>query len=1672
MNGLGMTGNGTPGSIIKLYDSNGVLVAEVEVDSNGNWSIPVSMLPGGTTVGFSGSFTVTDIYGNVSDPTIITSIDSIPPSDPITTAATGAGLYGTAEPGSTVYLLDANGNIITSVIVDSTGHWFIPVASFPGGIISPFTGSIKVVDPAGNESAIVNLNLGSSIDLSAPIQPLTTTQNATGLSGVAEPGSTINLLDSNGNIVASVVVDNTGQWTLPASSFPNGTSNGFNGSIVSVDAAGNISPPTIIHTIDGLAPNPPVITIANASGLFGTAEANSFVKMFDSSTTLISSTITDVIGNWVFAPDKFPGGVTNGFVGTLTSTDMVGNQSSATTIPTIDGQTPAAPVITIANATGIFGTAEPNAVIRMYNSLGILVNGTTSDNAGNWSIPNIRFPGNVTNGFSGYLTQTDIAGNTSTQATINPVDGLAPNQPVVLIANYYGISGTAESGSRISLKDNTGTEVAFTFTDLNGNWSIPASSFPGQATDGFIGSLTATDQVGNVSVTSTLPEINGTLPITALTNYTDNVGTITSINSTAATTDDTTPGINIGPGIVDTPLLYIGGTLTAATYDSVAGTLTPTVALSNGTYDFTYTLTDTAGNISLPSATLTITVDTVAPTTPSAPSSYDDNVGSITNSTSTALTTDDTTPGINIGTPLTDTPKLYIDNVVVASTYNASTGTITPNTALTDGVYNFSYTLTDAVGNESGRSPDLAITIDLTSPNTPTNAPASYVDNVGPITSNTSVAPITDDTTPGIKVGFGLSNTPKLYVNGSVVSATYSAVAGTLTPNSALSEGVNVITYTLTDAAGNESGQSPAITITIDITAPSTETIASYVDNVGIIQSNSSIAASTDDTTPGINVGIALTDTPKLYIGGILTAATYNAIIGSLTPNVALTQGTYSFTYTLTDAIGNESLPSASFSITIDTTAPTTPGSAPASYDDNVGSITNTASTAIITDDTTPGINVGTGLTDTVKLYINDSLVVSNYDSVAGTLTPFYTLAEGTYAFSYTLSDSIGNESGQSPAISITIDITPPTAPLNKPSSYVDNVGSIQSTTSNSVVTDDTTPGINIGPGLTNTPKLYVNGVYTAATYVSGTGIITPNSPLTDGLKTITYTLSDVAGNESAQSPAITFTVDTVAPTTTTPTTFLDNVGPYQFTNSVLSITDDNRPGINIGTDLTDIVKLYVDTVLTPASYDSSLGTLTPTLPVSDGTRTFAYTLTDTAGNESTQSGTLTLVIDTIPPTTPVTAPASYADNVGYIQSATSTASTTNDTTPGINIGSGLSDVPTLYVNGVLAESTYDSVAGTLTPNTELSEGTYNFTYSIRDIAGNESGQSPALSITIDTTPPTTPAIAPYSYVDGNGNNSTASVTGAIAAVKVNNYVAAAYYRLYDNDVFVDSTASTDPNDSSKKILTAATAIVVGGSHTLKYTILDSAGNESGKSPGLNVTIDNLAEVTAVTLSWGSALNAATLWANGTVTATTNSVENGQTVSATVRRHWNFNNTYRYPDDWPAITSTHTGTVSGNSAVVTIPAADMENINVVGSDYSQYVYAVFCEVYDSYSNWGFKSQGFSVNFTPVISGITTSWGSELNATERSAGGTITVSNSNAVPGATVTVYLLSIETGPADVTATGSVTSTAGNTVVTFSSSALSLLTVNVFYDVWASVASGGNLSTMYKQRMVFTNLA
>ncbi|WP_436662216.1 BapA/Bap/LapF family large adhesin [Acinetobacter sp. P1(2025)] len=152
-------------------------------------------------------------------------------------------------------------------------------------------------------------------------------------------------------------------------------------------------------------------------------------------------------------------------------------------------------------------------------------------------------------------------------------------------------------------------------------------------------------------------------------------------------------------------------TITAG--DLTAGQITVpvTVPPEGQPLEVQVSIKDPAGNTSS-TVTETASVDTTAPATPVAPSSYADNVGAIQNPTSTAVTTDDNTPGINVGVGLTDTPTLYVDGVAVDAVYDPVTGTLTPNTPLLDGVYDFSYTLTDAAGNESAQSPTLTIEID------------------------------------------------------------------------------------------------------------------------------------------------------------------------------------------------------------------------------------------------------------------------------------------------------------------------------------------------------------------------------------------------------------------------------------------------------------------------------------------------------------------------------------------------------------------------------------------------------------------------------------------------------------------------------------------------------------------------------------------------------------------------------------------------------------------------------------------------------------------------------------------------------------------------------------------------------------------------------------------------
>jgi hypothetical protein len=924
----------------------------------------------------------------------------------------------------------------------------------------------------------------------------------------------------------------------------------------------------------------------------------------------------------------------------------------------------------------------------------------------------------------------------------------------------------------------------------------------------------------------------------ALISYNDAVGAIINPSSTASTTDDTTPGINVGPGIAHMTNLYIDDVLTPSTYDVVTGILTPVTALSDASYAFKYSITDVAGNESDRSTALTIIIDTVAPTTPSIPSSYKDDVTPIVNISNTATATNDTKPGINIGLNITDTLKLYIDGVLAESTYNP-VGTLTPVTALSDGVYEFTYTQTDPAGNVSGKSPVYSITIDTASPVTPIK-PTSYNDNVGTIINAINTATTTDDTKPGINIGPSITHTTNLYIDNVLTPSTYDTVTGILTPVAALSDASHVFKYSLSDAAGNESEKSPDYTITIDTAPPTTPSIPiSYKDDVGTVANTSNTAATTDDTKPGINIGLNITDTIKLYIDGVFSESTYNSD-GTLTPVDDLSDGVHKFTYTRTDPAGNVSGKSPDYIITIDTVAPATPLT-PVTYDDGTATIINLASTELITNDNMPGINIGVGITDSPKLYVDNVLTASTYNSVTGTLTPNAILLDGIRHCTYSITDAAGNESGRSAGFNIIIDTVEPGTPV-APDSYTDNIGIYTLTESTDATTDDTKPGILIGFGIVDAITLYIGGVITAHDYNPVAGTLAPKQILLDGLHSFTYTLTDVAGNVSLPSPAYSITINTVPPITptTAPTTYVDNVGGIVSTTSTAPTTDDQTPGINVGTSLAGTPNLYIDGDLVLSKY--ATGVLTPINRLYDGLHKFAYSVTDKDGLESGVSPSKDITIDTLViniqasvlpastdntlnvtgggpnvtyaitggtppafhfskssgitfsdtvlfdapattvqlsisftvsvisasgdvvttrvittevsapivpivpiPTTPAIAPLSYVDDSGTVVNLTSTSSTTTDTTPGINIPTGLTDTPKLYANDILVLTTYSGVV--LTPLTQMAPGEYAFTYTLTNATG-ESGKSPAINITI-----TAPIVLPTFDVVGSGTD-------------------------------------------------------------------------------------------------------------------------------------------------------------------------------------------------------------------------------------------------------------------------------------------------------------------------------
>ncbi|MBU5921937.1 Ig-like domain-containing protein, partial [Pseudomonas aeruginosa] len=365
-NGSTLSGTAEPGATVTLTDGNGNPIGQVTADGSGNWSFtPTTPLPNGTVV----NATASDPTGNTSAPAS-TTVDSVAPAAPVVNPSNGAEISGTAEPGATVTLTDGSGNPIGQVTADGSGNWsFTPSTPLADGTVVNATAT----DPAGNTGG----QGSTTVDAIAPATPTVNLSNGSSLSGTAEPGSTVILTDGNGNPIAEVTADGSGNWTYtPSTPIANGTVV----NVVAEDAAGNSSPPATV-TVDSSAPPAPVINPSNGVVISGTAEAGATVTLTDAGGNPIGQVTADGSGNWSFTPGT---PLANGTVIVATATDPTGN-TGPQAATTVDAVAPPAPVIDPSNGTTISGTAEAGAKVILTDGNGNPIGETTADGSGNWT---------------------------------------------------------------------------------------------------------------------------------------------------------------------------------------------------------------------------------------------------------------------------------------------------------------------------------------------------------------------------------------------------------------------------------------------------------------------------------------------------------------------------------------------------------------------------------------------------------------------------------------------------------------------------------------------------------------------------------------------------------------------------------------------------------------------------------------------------------------------------------------------------------------------------------------------------------------------------------------------------------------------------------------------------------------------------------------------------------------------------------------------------------------------------------------------------------------------------------------------------------------------------------------------------------------------------------------
>nr|WP_314493774.1 BapA/Bap/LapF family large adhesin [uncultured Pseudomonas sp.] len=450
-----------------------------------------------------------DANGQNSIPTSVTAPDITAPDEPtqLVVSADGTVLSGRGEPGSTVRVLDAQGNQIGSAVVNAAGSFAVPLD--PPQTAGQ-TLAVTAQDTAGNvsDSAVVTApNVEAPVDVTAPDAPtnLVISPGGNQLNGRGEAGSTVNVRDAQGNLIGTGIVAADGSFNVALNPAV------IDGSALQVDltdAAGNVSQPGSVLSPDLTAPAPLTdLVVANGVTLTGTGESGATVQVRDAQGNLIGTGIVGADGS--FTLTLSPAQANGEFID-VRQTDAAGNTSVPLAFQAPDITAPAAVTNVVVGADGVTlsGRGEAGATVQVRDANGNLI-GTGTVAANGTFVLTLNTP--VAAGQAVALTQTDAAGNVSADLDFTVPATPAPASPTGLVLNADGteLSGTATPGNRVEVRAADGTLLGNAVAAADGTFTITLQ--PAQANGELIDAV-AIDANGQSSIPTSLTAPDITAP--------------------------------------------------------------------------------------------------------------------------------------------------------------------------------------------------------------------------------------------------------------------------------------------------------------------------------------------------------------------------------------------------------------------------------------------------------------------------------------------------------------------------------------------------------------------------------------------------------------------------------------------------------------------------------------------------------------------------------------------------------------------------------------------------------------------------------------------------------------------------------------------------------------------------------------------------------------------------------------------------------------------------------------------------------------------------------------------------------------------------------------------------------------------------------------------------------